>query len=426
MTEPPQTPPPDVELTPRADAQVEKARKRRDKKQIIDDVTELADGPGANVGRGRHAGLGAPMTRDVSDIVTEHHFLPRSALVMRLLEIRDDPIAHFLPTRTTATGTFFYAAPPGLAPELADMFMRPLETHAAPKRRGASPAEGPSKRRRVEGSVAGDDEVEQARRVGSVAPSIVPGSEVLGRGSVAPGMEFGFGETTGGVEDFQMEMPEFEMVEAGEMQGLRERSKSVLSALSRLTTPAPEGVPIEEGEESYADATCPIAMFDDRSVGSQSQSVESASSDDGKGYSRNTVKALAVIRKELQPTPGEERDEEKVMSFKKMSEKVRLGSCVHSVCNINCSFVKASRRAASSFFFELLVLGTRDCVKLSQSAPFENIEVTAKEKLWERQRHSSVAVSHSSAMRHASAAPSVASPLRQASVAPSVASAFGL
>ena len=36
---------------------------------------------------------------------------------------------------------------------------------------------------------------------------------------------------------------------------------------------------------------------------------------------------------------------------------------------------KATRRAASAFSFELLVLGTRDCIKLSQNLPFENIEV---------------------------------------------------
>lgn len=44
---------------------------------------------------------------------------------------------------------------------------------------------------------------------------------------------------------------------------------------------------------------------------------------------------------------------------------------------------KASKRAASTFFFELLVLGTRDCVKLEQSRAGGDIEVRGKEKLWE-------------------------------------------
>ncbi|CCM05073.1 uncharacterized protein FIBRA_07279 [Fibroporia radiculosa] len=352
LTEPPQTPPPDVELTPRVDVQEGKARKRRDRKQIIDVVTELADGPGARVGRGRNAGLGSQMTQDVSGIVTENQYIPRSPVVMRLLEIRDDPIAHFLPTRTTATGTFFCAAPPGMVPELAELFMRPVQSLVPPKRR-AEPADKPSsKRPRLEGSVAGDDEIEQVRRATSVAPSVVLGSEVIGRSSVAPDIDFG--DHTGIVEDFQL--PEFEMATGAEVAPERARSKSLApSELSRLTTPPPEGVPMEDIEESYADVECPIAVFDDRATSSQSGESAATASEDGKGYSKNTVKALTIVRRDLQPTVGEEHDEEKVMSFKRMSEK-------------------ASRRAASSFFFELLVLGTRDCVKLSQAGPFENIE----------------------------------------------------
>jgi cohesin complex subunit SCC1 len=78
--------------------------------------------------------------------------------------------------------------------------------------------------------------------------------------------------------------------------------------------------------------------------------------------------------------------------------------------------LQASRRAAASFFFELLVLGTRDCVQLSQAAPFENIEVFAKDKLWERQQHDSIVPS-----RFVSITPS-----RGASVARSISSSMGL
>lgn len=308
-----------MELTPRADAEAKVKRRPKEKKQIIDAVTELAEGPGARIGRGRAAG--DSQVKDVSDIVTEHNYLPRSTLVMRLLEIREDPLAHFLPTKTTPLGTFFCAAPPGLAPELSEMFMRPLQTYGPSKRRGASPEKPPSKKRRVDESVIDDDEIEQARRA-SVAPSIALGSEVLGRRS--PGMDFNF-DTTAVVDDFQMEIPEIEMGLEEIALPERARSKSVLSALSRLTTPAPEGVPLQEGEESYADVVCPIAVFDEQSAQSQSQSqsqgTDGAPSDDGKGYSRNTVKALSIIRKELQPSPDGE-DEEKVMSFQRMTVKV--------------------------------------------------------------------------------------------------------
>ncbi|KAI0085154.1 Rec8 like protein-domain-containing protein [Irpex rosettiformis] len=394
LTEPPQTPPPDLGITPLETEATLGRKKGKEKKQIIDAVTELANGPGARIGRGRGAGLGQPV--DVGNIVTEHPFLPRSTVVMRLLEIRQDPISHFLPTKSTPNGTFFCAAPPGMAPELAELFMRPVQNLAASKRRG-SPAQqdSPSKKPRVEGSVVDDDEEVGMARRGSRAPSLAFGSDILGgRASMDPGFEFA--DNTGVGEDFQMDIPDADV-----QLDVRDRSKSVLSDLSRLSTPVPENAPLDEGEESYADVTCPIATFDDRST----QSQEANQHDDGKGYSKNTVKALRIIRQELQPTTEEP---EKVMSFKKMSQK-------------------ASRRAASSFFFELLVLGTRDCVKVSQAAPHDNIEIRAKDKLWERQRHTSVVHSVSSALQPGASQISPGpSGRRQGSVTPSIGSALGL
>ena len=55
--------------------------------------------------------------------------------------------------------------------------------------------------------------------------------------------------------------------------------------------------------------------------------------------------------------------EEKKISFKKISEKT-------------------TKRAAAAFFFELLVLGTKDCLKLEQEEAYADIEVRAKDKLW--------------------------------------------
>lgn len=375
LTEPPPTPPPDLLLTPKAAAQeladdttaAKVKRKPKEKKQIIDSVTELTDGPGARAGRG----LGAPVIKDVSDILAEHPSLPRSAIVMRLMEIREDPLAYFLPTKVTPEGTFFLAGPPGLAPELSDLFMRPLQTGLPSKKRGASPDKAGRKKPRVEGSIHEDEQVEQARRDASIAPSIALASEALGgRASMAPDGGFDFGDITGGLDEFQMDVGgEFPV--AHDELGL-EQDKGAATEQSRSSTPAVDG---EEGEETYADLTCPIASFDVRPSPTQAQ--EAAGDGEGTGYSKNTVKALGIIRKELKPE-DRENDEERVMSFRRMTEK-------------------ASRRAASAFFFELLVLGTRDCVKLSQSAAFENIEVRAKDKLWERQRHGSIAPSIASA-----------------------------
>lgn len=247
--------------------------------------------------------------------------------------------------------------------------MRPLQTGLPSKKRGASPDKAGRKKPRVEGSIHEDEQVEQARRDASIAPSIALASEALGgRASIAPDGGFDFGDMTGGMDEFQMDVGgEFPV--AHDDLGL-EPNKSAATEQSRSSTPAVDG----EGEETYADLTCPIASFDVRPSPTQAQE---AGDGEGTGYSKNTVKALGIIRKELKPEDRED-DEEHVMSFRRMTEK-------------------ASRRAASAFFFELLVLGTRDCVKLSQSAAFENIEVRAKDKLWERQRHGSVAPSIASA-----------------------------
>lgn len=375
-TPPPSPPPEDPNVTPKAageeagDEGTAKKRKFLNKRQIIDAVTELEDGPGTNLGRGRNGIIGSQQP-DVSGIVAKQNFLPRSRSVMRLLEIRQDPLAHFLPTKVTANGTYFFAGPPGLAPELADMFMRPVLNMLSSKRKETSPDRPNKKARLDKDGQTEEDDVEQARRAASLAPSIAMGSDVLRRGSVGPdfdqsgGLDF-TGDTGAPLDDYQFEV---DLNDGGLTNGLdRERSKS------RMSTPAADGSGelFDETHETYADASCPIAMFDDRP--SQSQSQQEAAEQDGKGYSRNTVKALSVIRRELAPVTAGESAAEKVISFRQMSHK-------------------ASRRAASSFFFELLVLSTRDCVNVKQSGPFENIEIRAKEKLWERQRHTSVAPS---------------------------------
>ena len=85
-------------------------------------------------------------------------------------------------------------------------------------------------------------------------------------------------------------------------------------------------------------------MFDNRETQSQEASTQ-ASSDDGKGYSKNTVKALSVIRRELQPAEDEE-DEEKVMSFKQMANKVH--SCLHIFFSLSLRSSSSSGYQASS------------------------------------------------------------------------------
>jgi cohesin complex subunit SCC1 len=346
LSDAPLTPPPE-DQTPVKPSKVK--RKLKEKKQIIDSVTELEGGPGAKVGK-RNGGLGAPVTTDVSGILTEQHFLPRSSVMMRLLEIRDDPIAHFLPTKVTPNGTFFCAAPPGLAPELAELFMRPITTLSS-KRRGASPDKGSNKRPRLDGSVNGDAEIEHARRDGSLAPSIGARSDLMGRaGSIGPDGAFDFGDQNAtGLEDYQLEVPELEVDVRGK--------SAAPSELSRLSTPMQDGMAFDEGVETYADAACPIVMFD---VKTQSQAVDNEVEpveNEGKGYSKNTVKALGIIRKELKPVDGEE-DEDKVLSFRKMADKVRVQTVVRHLSQIFTSRLLGvlPRRFSSSCLFWVRVI----------------------------------------------------------------------
>ena len=142
---------------------------------------------------------------------------------------------------------------------------------------------------------------------------------MYGRASIGPGADSAFDTMGAGAGDFRMEVHEFQGPEEQ-----RERSKSLApSELMRLSEPPPDPF-LEEGDESHADVTYPIALFDDRTVASQSQSQTQTSegSDDGKGYSKNTVKALAVIRRELPPN-ADEPEEDKYMSFNNMAQKVR-------------------------------------------------------------------------------------------------------
>lgn len=264
--------------------------------------------------------------KDLSHILVEPHFLPRSAVVMRLLEIRNDPIAHFLPTKVTPQGTFLCTAPVGLAPELAEMFLKPINGRT--KKRGSSPEKPPSSKRR---KLDDEDEVEQARRAGSLAPSIGFGSD-MGRVSMGPDGGFDFGDQSVQIDDFQLDVPQADVDLGPDMNG---RVSMAPSERSRLSTPGFEGA--DDIMESYADEACPIAMFDIKpSTQSQLADRELEVADvEGKGYSKNTVKAVGIVRRELKPVEGD--DEEKVLSFEKMADKVTFIAARCSGYRLNVS-----------------------------------------------------------------------------------------
>jgi len=124
-----------------------------------------------------------------------------------------------------------------------------------------------------------------------------------------------------GMDDFQMDMGGgFEMGQDQlDLDGTRGKS----TERSRMSTPVADGVLLEDGDENYADAACPIALFDLKPL-TQTQETEiepEVAGSDSKGYSKNTIKALGIIRRELKPV-GNDEVQEKVLSFRAMSDKV--------------------------------------------------------------------------------------------------------
>jgi len=147
--------------------------------------------------------------------------------------------------------------------------------------------------------------------------------------------------------------------------GGKDFSTGPLEAITedRLSTP---GLPELGAEgESYADASCKIAIFDN----AQSQPPETDANGDQSavGFSRNTRKAITFLKKELDAQSSQSQDHK--LHFTELSQK-------------------ANRRTASSFFFELLVLGTKDYLNLKQTKPYSNIEISGKTKLWNQQSSS--------------------------------------
>ena len=304
LTELPATPPPQaVDTTAAPGAHMDMSKKKsKDRKQIIDSVTEIS-----NMNR-RGATAANPLNTDISSITTEQHFLPRSSIVIRLLEIRDDPLSHFLPTQVTPKGTFFSAAPPGLTPELSELFLHPVQGTTAQKRRKtSSPSSSPAKRLR--------QDVEQARRAGTLPHSPILEDIRLERKS--PGIDggFEFPDPSAVMDDFELGVPiELDMDD--------ERARSVATDRSRQSSLGLDAI-------GYGDSTCPISTFDIRQPTQPSQpgDVDQEQSEitehDTHGYSKNTMKALGLIRKELQPGLEEEA-EPRLLSFTKMSSKVSL------------------------------------------------------------------------------------------------------
>ncbi|PFH47335.1 hypothetical protein AMATHDRAFT_67921 [Amanita thiersii Skay4041] len=300
----------------------------KEKRQIVDFVTELQMDLEDNVGQG------SPLDKDYNAMMNEQKFLRYSVPVLRLLEIHSDPLPHFFHSKAQ---TFPCYAPSGAIPAIAQLFLRPIKTG---KKRRISINHGDSKRQRIE-TKAGFVELEQTRNTEPLLGGVHLGAEMLGHRSVEHNDDHFSQDNLG----YQAEFP---------------ASPALIPRDSCLSSPAGSSYQDRDGEISF-DTTLLIADFDIRSSEqSQTQTdIEKGveASKNNEGYSKTTMKALKIILKVLRP------DSPETLTF-----GVLTGN--------------ATRHAAASFFFELLVLGTRNCLKLSQASPFANIDFAAQEKLW--------------------------------------------
>lgn len=313
-------------------AKVAKGAKRAKvvKKQVVDSVTELEWESGARAAQKENLFV------EVSELLvpsravlirSQPQFLPRSRLHLRLLEVSNSATSVYLPKPTDPKGNSFNIAPPGLAPELQELF-------EFSSRRSRIAADAGRKRDHVQ-----DDEVEAGRFVMD-APDMSfadDGQDVFGDidDNNAPqddsgGFQFDLGDDGMPIRADE----EFEGNFAGKPRASQANKRQKLSQDGRSSPFLEEDFDLVHSE-SYG----PLAVFDDApstaahasetqsaAPGTQRESLGETEEDNllangttvdtSAKWSRNTVKAINVIQAELK------KDDEVV--FAKVADKVRL------------------------------------------------------------------------------------------------------
>ncbi|KAH9457642.1 hypothetical protein MJO28_004715 [Puccinia striiformis f. sp. tritici] len=330
--------------------------KKKTKHQLVDRFTELAAAD--------HLPSSLNAVADQQSTLDPPRFLPKNRYQLQHHRLMLDPSCHeFLPKLLNVDGeSWLMAAPAGLCKELQELFKFPAKASAVSARgRGM-------KRLRAD-----EQDQELQSEHGRRAPSVGYGDGDLSRMDNLGDETFDLmgnreddqGVPFGADDGFQFEIPDKSQIEqeSSAPNDLMQPNEELRDE-AELEQPLPP-LPIEpevrrhraEGESSKLDT------FDDSGdvqPQTQTQAIESneiAGTASRTKWSKNTVKALTVLKAELTDGP-------QVLKFKEVSDK-------------------ASRRAGAAFFFELLVLGTRDCLKLNQSEPFGEIEVQSQDRLWE-------------------------------------------
>ncbi|CAO1622694.1 unnamed protein product [Parajaminaea phylloscopi] len=352
------------EMTPRTKQQVAEAAQKqaadaakaaRDKKrQLIDRVTELADD-----GSGTTGALG---DRNIEDLLAEPQYLPRSTAYAGLLHIYKDPSAYFGDALGTTSGAgehvsrLFAGSDLSLAPELSDAFVVDLDAVRATKRARLTAI----RETRQEGSDHDDTSIGVGRR----APTEEPTFGLVGDDDI--NLDLG--------DDGAFDLPPMmDDVGIADDSALRRSQRNKAGE-----SPAPVGLPPlddrlgtpEQGTADDVESFTPssgrlLAAFENRPADMLTQPEDAAEDEassrvaSATGWSKNTVRAQRVIRSQLDRDDPENSD----LSFERVGEN-------------------ASRRAAAGFFFELLVLGTKDQIQLQQAEPYGDITVKSKPTLW--------------------------------------------
>jgi cohesin complex subunit SCC1 len=380
-------------------------KKKKSVRVIFDETTELD----------AHDSLSqaARRAKDLSAILQPQRFISGNAALIRFGEIRQDPLAYYLPTRTRADGeVVLYAGPPDLGPELAQMFEFPVTGLLRRRREAGEDDAAVRKRQRLEAGLDADDDgdVELGRRTErgkSLAGGADDTFDFAGMGG-QPDDHLDFGDMGGQPVDedrpFNPDDPAFDDFGGGidyqpaDVAGgnflddqlvldeaRSDRARSVISERSGLSgaSNGPRGARrARAGSSRAGSAARSLGAEDDEET--ESQRV------------REKQRALGVLRAQLgKPAASAvEGDfafidnvvDEKVLDFKTVNAQVsprRSSSCLCRRLLIQPFRHQSNRKAAAGFFFELLVLGTKDAVKLTQATPYGDIQVRAKERLFD-------------------------------------------
>lgn len=379
-------------------------KKKKSVRVIFDETTELD----------AHDSLSqaARRAKDLSAILQPQRFIPGNAALIRFGEIRQDPLAFYLPTRTRADGeVVLCAGPPDLGPELAQMFELPVTGLLRRRREVGEDDVAARKRQRLEAGLDVDEEdVELGRRT-ERGKSLAGGAdETFDFGGMGgqPDDHLDLGGMGGQLDDegrpFNPDDPAFDDFDGGmdyqpdDVAGgnflddqlvlddaRSDRAKSVISERSGLSgaSNGPRGARrARAGSSRAGSAARSLGAEDDEETESQ--------------RFREKQRALGVLRAQLgKPAASAVEDafefitdvaDEKVLDFKTVNAKVSLRGSFQRQCRVSLTrriYPQSNRKAAAGFFFELLVLGTKDAVKLSQATAYGDIQVRAKERLFD-------------------------------------------